>query len=346
MIPKKGHFHFIALPYEFSPEVYEMTSKTTKYGLDRIYTLYEHSLVPLNKILFPQFLKKLKEIRPHYVIVDQQAFSGAAACHILNIPFATSVTAPAAIERSKYFPKVMEFENAQIVKFQQEVGIAQASALICSSELTLIYSLPHFANAADYDTSFKFIGPIIADQKDSVDFSFKELQQQEGRTRILVSLGSILAREKWFIEMIINALGNQNQFKVVLVANPLFREEWPQNFIVKSFIPQQKVLRYIDMVICHAGHNTVMETLAQGIPLIALPIVNDQSQVATKVVKNGVGIRLKYKRVNSTILKSKVIEILHNDSYKKAAEKFQKKIANTNGTALAVHYLESNLRVL
>ena len=130
MIPKKGHFHCITLPYEFNPEVYEMTGKTTKYGLDSIYTLYEHSLVPLNKILFPQFLKKLKEIRPHYVIVDQQAFSGAAACNILNIPFATSVTAPAAIERSKYFPKVMEFENAQIVKFQQEVGIARASACL------------------------------------------------------------------------------------------------------------------------------------------------------------------------------------------------------------------------
>ena len=61
---------------------------------------------------------------------------------------------------------------------------------------------------------------------------------------------------------------------------------------VVDFVPQRAVLARADLLVTHAGLNTVMDALAAGVPMLALPIAFDQPGVAARVVHAGVGLRL------------------------------------------------------
>ena len=44
------------------------------------------------------------------------------------------------------------------------------------------------------------------------------------------------------------------------------------NVLVRPSVPQLELLPHLDAVVCHAGHNTVCEALAHGVPLVVAPI--------------------------------------------------------------------------
>jgi UDP:flavonoid glycosyltransferase YjiC (YdhE family) len=66
----------------------------------------------------------------------------------------------------------------------------------------------------------------------------------------------------------------------------------PEEWIVRPRLPQVAALRACDVVVCHGGNNTVMEALAAGLPVVALPFSTDQFAVAADVEAAGVGVAL------------------------------------------------------
>jgi UDP:flavonoid glycosyltransferase YjiC (YdhE family) len=61
-------------------------------------------------------------------------------------------------------------------------------------------------------------------------------------------------------------------------------------------VPQLELLPHLDAVVCHGGHNTVCETLMNGLPMVVIPIAYDQSHVAGRVFRVGAGERLNFNR--------------------------------------------------
>ena len=66
----------------------------------------------------------------------------------------------------------------------------------------------------------------------------------------------------------------------------------PEEWIVRPRLPQVAALRACDVVVCHAGNNTVMEALTAGLPVVGLPFSTDQFAVAADLVAGGVGAAL------------------------------------------------------
>ncbi len=62
----------------------------------------------------------------------------------------------------------------------------------------------------------------------------------------------------------------------------------PGKPLVVGNAPQLELLKRAEIVISHAGPNTVLETLMQGKPLLALPMALDQPAVATRLSALGV----------------------------------------------------------
>lgn len=58
--------------------------------------------------------------------------------------------------------------------------------------------------------------------------------------------------------------------------------ELPSDCIIVGFCPQMRILRKASLVITHCGMNTCLETLASGLPAVAIPITNDQPGVAAR----------------------------------------------------------------
>jgi UDP:flavonoid glycosyltransferase YjiC (YdhE family) len=77
----------------------------------------------------------------------------------------------------------------------------------------------------------------------------------------------------------------------------------------------------MDLVITHAGHNTTCESLAHGLPLLLLPIKDDQPIIAEQVKRAGAGLRLPFARVKSTQLREAVDRLLNEPQFREAASR-------------------------
>jgi UDP:flavonoid glycosyltransferase YjiC (YdhE family) len=57
----------------------------------------------------------------------------------------------------------------------------------------------------------------------------------------------------------------------------------PNNAIIVKRAPQLELLKQTSVCITHAGLNTVLESLAQGVPQVAIPVTYDQPGVAASI---------------------------------------------------------------
>jgi MGT family glycosyltransferase len=308
--------------------------------MESLQGLYKEVLVPLNLHLYREIKPLFEKETFDFVITDHQAFAGAVLAFQHNIAYATSVTSPAAIEPSRYFPEIINFERNQIVEFQQSVGVNLGKPLVCNSPLTLVYSTKLFLQNHDFPKNYEFIGPSLSGRP---TYDIAEIDGLgDSVPKVLVTLGSILKSEKSFLDTMIEAFGNE-KINIILVSDPGLKKRWPDNFHVFRHIPQIKVLGKVDAVVCHAGYNTVCEALSFGLPLVTLPIVNDQSYVATKVKNSGAGIRLKYKRLKSGQLKQSLREVLTHPSYREAAQKIKASFNKAGGSKRAAELVENRI---
>src|SRR4051812_1907065 len=115
-----------------SEQYLDQITKKNVSGIESIKFLYEEVLIPLNRYMFEGITTILKTFKPDVIINDHQLFSGAIAAYKMQIPYATSVTAPAAVKMMEDLPGVHEWEIRQIVALQQELGIPDDRPIVCS----------------------------------------------------------------------------------------------------------------------------------------------------------------------------------------------------------------------
>jgi MGT family glycosyltransferase len=323
-----------------SEQYLDVITKKTVYGVDSIKFLYEEVLIPLNRHSYKGITCWLDEFKPDLIITDHELFAGAIAAIKYNIPYVTSVTAPAAVQIMDELPKVYEWEQNQIVGLQTELGLTIGKSVASSDLLNLVFTSKEFFGEVRLPDHYQFVGPVIHKREGKTNFGWEKLHEAPGRNKILVSIGTTFNHEhkKNFFAKVIEAFG-RGPYTVVVVCDPLLFEHWPDNFIVQLNIPQLEVLPYLDAVVCHGGHNTVCESLTNGLPLVVIPIAYDQSHVASRVVKTGAGLRLNFNRFKAIHLKEAVQEILENPSFKNAAALLKSSFTTAGGTAAAVDLL-------
>ncbi|TWP29810.1 glycosyl transferase [Apibacter muscae] len=319
--------------------------KKKVYGIDSLKFLYEEVLTPMNSLMIQGIEKILQKYKPDVIIHDHQIYAGSVAALKYNIPYATSVTAPASIKVNANFPKIYEWEGEQIIKFQNNNGILKNERLDCSSLLTLVYTSKIFFGENNLPSNFKFIGPAIATRHLNIEFDWKKFEIiGNNRPKILVSIGTNFDYKQKieFFNKIIEAFEDQ-EVAVVLISDPNLFKKIPKNFIIQNKIPQLEIIPHIQLVICHGGNNTVCEALSEGIPLVVIPIAYDQSFISTCVVENGVGIRLNFNRFKVEHLKNAVTTILNENSFKENAHFIQKSFKEAGGIKKGADYLEQLL---
>jgi len=116
------------------------------------------------------------------------------------------------------------------------------------------------------------------------------------------------------------------------------------NILVRPHVPQLALLERLDAVVCHAGHNTVCETLWHGVPLVVAPIRDDQPIVAGQVVDAGAGVRLRFGRADAAKIAAAVETVLDpSGGHRKAAEEIGESFRAAGGSAAAATRLETVL---
>jgi MGT family glycosyltransferase len=112
----------------------------------------------------------------------------------------------------------------------------------------------------------------------------------------------------------------------------------PANVLVRSFVPHGGVLPQAQLVITHAGLGTVMAALVHGVPLVCIPLKNDQFENAARVVAAGAGRSLD-RNVTRPSLQRAILQVLSEPRFRNGAERLARAIAA--GGVSAVDELEA-----
>ena len=110
--------------------------------------------------------------------------------------------------------------------------------------------------------------------------------------------------------------------------------------IVVPFAPQLALLDRAALSITHAGLNTALESLSHGLPMVAIPITNDQPGVASRLEWLGVAEVVPPRKISAPRLRAAVVKVLTEPRYREKARRLQEEIRSVNGLALAADLAE------
>jgi MGT family glycosyltransferase len=309
--------------------------------------LWEQVLVPLGLAMAPDLEALVDWYAPDVLVADQQALAGAAVARKRGLPWATSATTTAEIvDPLAAFPAVERWVNDQLSGFQTALGIREAQAtsddLRFSDHLVLVFSTPELVGGPrHFPPHYAFVGPSIGHRPSPEPFPWDWLD--DTRPHVLVSLGTVnTGAGERFLGAAAEALAAE-ALQAVLVVPPhvLGGTTLAPNLLVQESVPFLALLPHLDAVVSHAGHNTVCETLAHGLPLVVAPIRDDQPIVADQVVRAGAGIRVRFGRALPGDIREAVHRVLDEPSFRRAASAVQRSFEAAGGASAAATRLES-----
>jgi len=114
----------------------------------------------------------------------------------------------------------------------------------------------------------------------------------------------------------------------------------PSNTIVVRIAPQIELLKRATLCITHAGLNTALEALAQGVPMVAIPIGFDQPGVAARIAYHGVGEFVEIRNLTAGQLTGLIAKVKTNPNYRDKARWFQKVLTEPRGPDVAADIIE------
>jgi zeaxanthin glucosyltransferase len=174
-----------------------------------------------------------------------------------------------------------------------------------------------------------------------VDFPWERLT---GEPLIYASMGTLVNGVADVFRTITEATAQRKGVQLVLsVGDQLDPEQigpLPRNAILVKRAPQLELLKRAAVCITHAGLNTVLESLAQGVPQVAIPVTVDQPGVAARIDEKKTGLFVPLKDLTVSRLSSLLDQVLNDSTYRDNARYLQEVIAKTNGLSKAADLLE------
>lgn len=195
-----------------------------------------------------------------------------------------------------------------------------------------------------YPPNLHYTGPWHRSERDdtAVDFPWQWL---DGRPLIYASMGTLQNNLSNVFQSIIEAVKDL-PMQVVLSkggGQVDLPGQLPDNVLLVERAPQLRLLERAKLVITHAGLNTALECLAHGVPMLCLPVTNDQPGVAKRVEYLGNGRCIPVRQLTTARLKQELKRILEEDSYQAKATQFAEALAKFDGPEVAAELIEQAL---
>lgn len=200
-------------------------------------------------------------------------------------------------DTSKIFKLSAKLIDAQVMGKNRIAAMglrfkSMSDAIIHSKpDLNIVYVPEKFQrNRNSFDSSYEFLVPVQERGKSDVDIPYGEMKHPI----VYISLGSIISN-RGFCKECIRAFGGKS-FSVILNTgriDPASLGKIPDNIYAYSFVPQIEVLEHADVFLTHCGMNSVNEALCAGVPMVAMPFLNDQLENAKQIVDLGLGKRVR-----------------------------------------------------
>lgn len=213
-----------------------------------------------------------------------------------------------------------------------------------ASKLAIIAQTPKEFDfsGSPWPPQFHYTGPFHEEGgREPVPFAWDKLN---GKPLIYASLGTLVNGLEQVYRTILQAVAPLSDVQVVLsLGHNVDLEDLgpvPSNTIVVRSAPQLELLKRASLCITHAGLNTTLEALAQGVPMVAIPIGYEQPGVAARIAHHGAGEFVELGDLTVERLSELIQKVRTNPSYLERARHFQDVIAQTHGLDVAADLIE------
>lgn len=188
---------------------------------------------------------------------------------------------------------------------------------------------------------FHFTGPYHnSSSREPIPFPYEKLT---GQPLIYASMGTIQNRLLEIFQCIATACAGLDMQLVISLGgstSPESLAKLPGSPLVVGYAPQLELLQKATLTITHAGPNTVLESLSNAVPIVGIPITNDQPGTAARLAWTGAGEMIPLARLSIPRLRDAIKRVLTEDSYKLNAVRLQKAIQNAGGVNRAADIVE------
>lgn len=231
----------------------------------------------------------------------------------------------------------------KIQKRRRELGLSIPTSIpdawstrIHISQQPEVFEFPR----ADLPHYLRFVGPLRMEGSDAdIPFPWERL---DGRPLIYASFGTLQNRVASNFETIAKACAGLNAQLVLSTGKGIPAQslgELPGNPIVVDYAPQRELLKRATMVVTHAGLNTVLDALSAGVPMVAVPVTNEQPGIAARMSWVGAGESLKHNQITAPRLRSLISRVLAEPSYRAAAGRVRDSIQKSGGAPRAAELI-------
>jgi UDP:flavonoid glycosyltransferase YjiC (YdhE family) len=114
----------------------------------------------------------------------------------------------------------------------------------------------------------------------------------------------------------------------------------PANTRLVEWVSYSQTMPLCALVICHAGHGTMVRALASGAPVLAVPHAGDMSENAARADWAGVGVRLPWRLLGPRTLRLAVRHALADGSLAARARELAAWAAANDGAVRAAELVE------
>jgi zeaxanthin glucosyltransferase len=289
----------------------------------------------------------VRDYRPDVVAIDTMSYEGAIAAALERVPWvgwSTSLNpvVPDSLDSELIHTiRVLDADRRRLFASYGLTPRFRVSDVLAPSG-TACFTTEALVGHADAGT--ELVGPSLGGRREGgpIDLSFTE-----DRPLVYVSFGSQAWHQPKRFDLLLeaaHALDIAILASMGDLADEYTRRGLPARVRCLRFVAQLDALRHACVAVTHGGANSVMEGLANGVPLLVAPICNDQPHNRDFVERAGAGIGIDLDRCSLPELISVMKRLLADGAERSAARRIADSYRTRSGDRGAADLAWRNLR--
>ena len=308
----------------------------------------------------------------HALLVDQNEPAGATVAQHLRLPFA-SICTSLPLNREPLIPPPFApwgWSDSPLAALRNRLAYAVSDHFIApiqavlnryrrrwnlpalripDDSFSLTAQLAQMPREFDFPRSrlpagFHYLGPWFDAAAPPVPFPFDRL---DGRPLIYGSLGTLQRKDSHYFALMAEACAGLDAQLVLSLGDSTGSKipDLPGNPLVVNYAPQTELLRRAALTITHSGMNTTQQSLAFGVPMVAIPLAHDQPAIAARTARTGAGIVIPPAKLTPARLRAAVQQALApGNPFKASADRMSQAIQRAGGLSRAADLAEQLLQ--
>jgi UDP:flavonoid glycosyltransferase YjiC (YdhE family) len=296
----------------------------------------------------------VRELQPHVVVADILTLAPALAAEIVRVPSATLIphvyphgqrefpiySLGARMPRSgagrAFWRQAHRAVERGLERGRLDLNHTRARLALppldyvhggISRQLALVATFPQLEYPRTWPNHVHVVGPLMWEPPaDDVELpSSRSAVSHAGEPEdplVLIAPSTAQDAQHTMLQAALRGLAN-SPVRVLATYNrrlPPRSLPVPHNARIVDWVSYSRTMPHCDIVVCHAGHGTLVRALACGCTVVACPAVGDMNENAARLDWAGAGVRVPRRFITPRVLQLAVEQALSDASIRARAQ--------------------------